>query len=108
MSNYFSTLFAIRLPNVAPTVVAGAAPIQDLLWALVSDDFTTAAVGPWKHHVVVRNRPPAPKADTIRPMSSADLAWLGDRGTGAPTGLILGPSDQGSATMSRGRRKNQH
>jgi hypothetical protein len=108
LNNHFSTLFAIRLPNGAPTVVAAAAPIQDLLWELVGEDFAKAGIGPWAHHVVVPNRPPAPAADTLRPMSSADLVWLGDRGTGAPAGLILGPPGQDSATISRGQRKNRH
>ena len=70
LNSQFSTVLAIRRPEVPGAVYSEPVPVQDFLWKLIGNDFKGSVNGPWRHFVQDSGR-----ADTLRSLAVGDMLW---------------------------------
>jgi hypothetical protein len=71
----YSTLLAVRRPEVPGDVHTESVPLQDFLWDLVGKDFRGEATGAWVHYVHHVANGLAIQVDAPRALSGAEMPW---------------------------------
>lgn len=75
LSINFSTLLAIRGPGIPAGVRSEPVPLQDFFWAFARSGFAETPTRSWQHYVVGDFDKPVHRADTLRQLDPAKMAW---------------------------------
>jgi hypothetical protein len=74
LNSNFSTLLAVRLPNVTAAVYPEAIPVQDAIWELARSNFVGPLQKTWQHYL--RKMPESSRTRGVeRSLAASDMLW---------------------------------
>ncbi len=75
LNGFYSTLLAVRRPNVPPHVYAEPVPVQDFLGELARNGFAGRPNAEWRHFVYGRPTDSS-RSDTVRFLGESEMLWV--------------------------------